>query len=423
MKKTSSKFIAVVVSEKPYSVNAIGAIRSLARESLKTIWLTPSKSGWYPSKYCESITCPNFDSDENRFIQFLISLREEENPAEAVLIPTSDASLRVISKHKDLLTEYFRPLACDWETTRKITEKNVSYQIAEKLGIAIPKTCFPNTKDDLRQISQTINYPCLLKPVISHVFSNKFNQKLFRANTATELMHTYQWLTLMGFNVMVQEDVPGEDANLVCINTVFNKKSEPLAFFMHRRLVQNPPRYGVMALGESIWEPKIIQPCLTLLKSIGFQGLAQVEFKWDNRAKEYKFLEINGRSYLSISFPTRCGLNLIDLACRNAVDEEIAPLTSFSCKYKCGVIWVAFPMYIKSMMQYSRMKEQKLKRLIRPLFTRHLSFSVFSLQDSAPFLTEIVSLTRDFKRIIQIAAEKPSLSSCSVTQNQRATAH
>ena len=208
----------------------------------------------------------------------------------------------------------------------------------------------------------------------------------------------------MGFNVMVQEDVPGEDANLVCINTVFNKKSEPLAFFMHRRLVQNPPGYGVMALGESIWEPKIIQPWLTILKSIGFQGLAQVEFKWDNIAKKYKFVEINGRSYLSIGFPTYCGLNLIHLACRNVMDEEIAPLTSFSCDYKCGVKWVDFPMYIKSMIQYSRMKKKNLKSLVKPLLTRNLTFSVFSLRDSAPLLTEMVSLTRDFKRMIQILA-------------------
>jgi predicted ATP-grasp superfamily ATP-dependent carboligase len=405
VKETGSKFTPIVISEKPHSVNAIGAIRSLGKEGVKTIWLTPSKSGWYYPKHCKPITCPDFDSDEDRFIQFLISLREEKNTTEAVLIPTSDASLRVISKHKNLLSKYFRLLACDWETTRKITEKNLSYQIAEKLGIAIPKTYFPNTKNDLRQISQMISYPCLLKPVISHVFSNKFNQKLFRANTATELMHTYQWLTSMGFNVMVQEDVPGEDANLVCINTVFNKKSEPLAFFMHRRLVQNPPRYGVMALGESIWEPKIIQPCLTLLKSIGFQGLAQVEFKWDNRAKEYKFIEINGRSYLSIGFPTYCGLNLVHLACRNAMDEEIAPLTSFSCEYECGAKWVAFPMYMKSLIQYSRMKKQKLRELVKPFLTRHLAFSVFSLQDPAPLLTEMISLARDSKRIIQVAAE------------------
>lgn len=403
--KETGKFVAIVVSEKPYSTNAIGVIRSLGKEGVKTIWLTPYKSGWYCPKHSEPIICPSFDSDENRFVQFLIRLREKKQLAEAILIPTSDASLRVISKHKELLSKYFRLLACDWETTRIITEKNLSYQIAEKLGIAIPKTYCPKTKDDLRQISQTINYPCLLKPVVSHVFSNKFNQKLLRANTATELMHTYQWLTLMGFNVMVQEDILGEDANLVCINTVFNKKSEPLAFFMHRRLVQNPPRYGVMALGESIWEPKIIQPCLTLLKSMGFQGLAQVEFKWDNKAKEYKFLEINGRSYLSINFPTYCGLNLIHLACRNVMEEEIAPLTRFSCEYECGVKWVAFPMYIKSLIKYSKMKEQKLKRLVKPLLTRHVAFSVFSLQDPAPFLAIITSLTRDFKRIIQIAAE------------------
>ena len=406
IKEIKVKAKAIVVSNNPYSINAIGVIRSLGKENVKTIWIAPFEAGWYYPKNCEPICCPNFTNEENHFIQFLLTLAKRQDLLGAVLIPTSDASLKVISKHKSLLSKRFRPLVCKWSTIKKIIEKNLSYQIAETLGISVPKTYYPKTKDDTLRISKEINYPCLLKPTFSHTFTKKFKRKLFRATDSTELIQTYQQLSKMGFKVMIQEEIPGEDENLVTINIVLNKRSEPLGIFMHRRLVQNPPQYGVVALGESIWEPKIIQPALTLMKSINFEGIAQIEFKWDKRTKEYKFIEINGRSYLSIGFPTSCGLNLIHLAYRNCIGENIAPLTNFSCNYECGAKWVDFPLYIKSLIQHTRMKKQKLKKLVKPLLTRRLTVSVFSLYDPKPLLMELYSLARNFKRIRQILTEE-----------------
>ena len=406
MKEIKVKPKVIVVSNSPYSINAIGVIRSLGKENVKTIWTAPFEHRWYYPKHCEAIICPDFTTEENHFIQFLLNLAKREDLIGAVLIPTSDASLKVISNHKGLLSKDFRPLVCEWSTIKKIIEKNFSYQIAETLGISVPKTYYPKTKEDTLRISKEINYPCLLKPASSHTFTKKFKQKLFRVTDSNELLQTYNQFSKMGFNIMIQEEIPGEDENLVTINIVFNKRSEPLDIFMHRRLVQNPPQYGIVALGESIWEPKIIQPALTLMKSIDFEGIAQLEFKWDKRTKEYKFIEINGRSYLSISFPTSCGVNLIHLAYRNCIGENIAPLTNFSCKYKCGAKWVDFPLYIKSLIQHTKMKKQKLKRLVKPLLTRRLTVSVFSLYDPKPLLMELYLVARNFKRIRQILTEK-----------------
>jgi D-aspartate ligase len=201
---------------------------------------------------------------------------------------------------------------------------------------------------------------------------------------------------------MVQEDIPGEDKNLITLNTVFNDNSEPLAIFMHRRLRQNPPKYGVVALGESVWEPRIIDPTLKLLKAIGFQGIAHVEFKLDSKTGKFKFVEINGRSYLSISLPTACGINLIYLAYRNAIGKKIAPLKSFKCDYECGVKWLDFPSYFESIVKLRKTKNVHLWECIRPLLSRKMTLATFSSDDPTPSLMELNFLIKNLRKIIHI---------------------
>jgi len=402
MRKLKENPGAVIVSNHAYDLNALGAIRGLGRKRVRVTWMTPDRSKWFYSKYCEPIMCPDFTREPNRFIRFLLELGKKGKLVGDVLIPTSDASLIPISQNKTLLEEYFTPMVCDWETTEKIIDKSKIYQIAESVGVPMPKTFCPKNEDEARRIAFKMKYPCLVKPAMSHTFVPKFRRKLLRVNTPFELAETYQSFATKGFKMMIQEDILGEDKDLVTLNTVLNKHSEPLIVFMHRRTRQNPPRYGVVALGESVWEPRIIHPCMRLLKAIGFQGIAHVEFKLDRRTGDFKFFEINGRSYLSISLPTACRVNLIHIAYRNALGEKMAPLTNYSCTYECGVKWLDFPSYIESMVKLRKIKNVPLGQWISPILSSKIIFGTFSLDDRAPFLMELNFLMRNLRRIVRI---------------------
>jgi predicted ATP-grasp superfamily ATP-dependent carboligase len=84
---------AVIVSNQTYDLNALGAIRSLGKKGVKTIWVTPSRTRLYYSKYCKPVICPDFRTEENSFVQFLLRLGKKRKLPKDVLIPTSDASL------------------------------------------------------------------------------------------------------------------------------------------------------------------------------------------------------------------------------------------------------------------------------------------------------------------------------------------
>jgi predicted ATP-grasp superfamily ATP-dependent carboligase len=399
MKGSESSSGAVVVSHKTYDLNALGVVRGLGMKGVKVTWMTPGQSKWFYSKYCKPVNCPDFRLEPNRFVEFLTEFGEKAETTGDALIPTSDASLIPISKNKVLLQKYFRPMVCDWEITEKFIDKSKIYPIAESLGIPIPKTFHPKDEDEAKRVAYEMDYPCLVKPASSHNFSSRFRKKLFRVSTPAELLKTYRFLTSNGFKMMIQEDIRGEDRDLVTFNTVLNENSEPLAAFMHRRIRQNPAGYGVVSLGESTWEPKIIQPCMKLLEAIRFQGIAQVEFKRDPRTGEFKFFEINGRSYLAISLSTACGVNLIYIAHRNIMGQKIPPLTDYSCTYECGVKWLDLPSYIKSVIKLRAAKETSLAQEIRPILTRKITLGAFSRDDTAPFLMELDFLLKNLREI------------------------
>jgi D-aspartate ligase len=405
MKKSNRNPGAIIVSSHAYDLNALGAVRGLGIKGVRIIWVTPDQSRWFYSKYCQPIICPDFITDVDHFLDFLVKLGKKRKPVRDVLIPTSDTALISISKNKTLLEKYFRPIACDWEVTEKFIDKSKINRIAESVGVPTPKTFCPEDENDARRIAYETDYPCLVKPALSHTFTPLFKRKLFRVNTPSELLKMYHSLASRGFGMMIQEDIPGEDKDLVTLNTVFNEHSEPLAVFMHRRTMQYPPGYGVVSLGESVWEPRIIQPCMKLLKAIGFKGIAHVEFKRDHRTGNFKFIEVNGRSYLSISLPTACGINLIHIAYRNAIGETMAPLRSYSCTYECGVKWLDFPSYVTSIIKLRRMKSIQLGQYVKPILSKKITLGVFSRDDAAPFLMELNFIIKKLREIVRITRD------------------
>ena len=135
---------AVVVSNTAYCLNTLGVVRSLASQGVKVTWLTPDKSKWFYSKYCEPMLCPDFREDVPAFIAFLRKMGEQRfKRTRAVLIPTSDAALIPLSKNKSLLEDYYYPLVCSWETTEKFIDKNKTREVAEAVRYSSSKDLFP----------------------------------------------------------------------------------------------------------------------------------------------------------------------------------------------------------------------------------------------------------------------------------------
>jgi hypothetical protein len=78
---------------------------------------------------------------------------------------------------------------------------------------------------------------------------------------------------------------------------------------------------------ESLWR---------LLEGIGYTGLFDAEFVYDDRDGLFKILEVNGRPWWQLELAMACGLDLTAMAYRDALGLRLAPAPD----YFLGRTWV-----------------------------------------------------------------------------------
>lgn len=331
--KNADKPIAFILGA---SNTSLGAVRSLGREGIPVIVLDPNfgSIGFF-SRYGKGIVCPNSEENEDEYIDFLLALGKQLN-SKGVLISGSDADIFAVLKHRDELERYYRFAMAEFEVVEKLTNKRKFYETLDKLDMPRPKTYFPNGISAIDRISEGITYPCIVKPIFSTNFGKDFSVKLFRAESAPELVKAYGKATSSGYEVVIQEVIPGSDVNIYGFCSYFNHNSEPLGIFIYKKLRGYPEGFGICSLVESAFEPEIIKLGTQLLQRINYHGISEVEFKKDVRDDKFKIIEVNARIWAQNSLAARCGVNLPYMAYKDTLGEDVEKVIS----KKEGIKWL-----------------------------------------------------------------------------------
>tara|TARA_Y100001970_G_C14236167_1_gene861923 strand:- start:101 stop:1246 length:1146 start_codon:yes stop_codon:yes gene_type:complete len=273
-------------------VQALGIIRILGNENIPSILLDDSHINIARfSKYCGDFF---LYSD---LMKKLIELGKLEKYKNWLILPTNDFHVSEISKNKKELLKYFKVGSDDWSNIEKFYNKKNAYKIAKKIGIDIPETWFPKSIDDLPVHS--INYPCIIKPAVMHKFYKITKKKVFICNNKQELLNNYKKaLKVISSNeILIQDIIPGSSENLYSACFTFDKEKS-LVQLVCRRKRQHPVNFGnATTFAETFRDEKLIEISEKLLKEVKYDGICEVEYKFDKRDQRYKFLEINTRTW------------------------------------------------------------------------------------------------------------------------------
>jgi predicted ATP-grasp superfamily ATP-dependent carboligase len=105
--------------------------------------------------------------------------------------------------------------------------------------------------------------------------------------------------------LLVQGYVPGQGVGAFFL--VWNGKI--IAEFMHRRIHEVPHTGGVSSLRESWFHPEIRSDALKKITSLGWQGVAMMEYRWDPKTDRFYLMEMNGRFWGSIHLALYAGVD------------------------------------------------------------------------------------------------------------------
>lgn len=371
----------------------LGVIRALGSMGVPVIALyyRDDDMGFVSKFVHESLHVPHPEAEEAGFIECLVDLASRV-PYGSPLFPVSDESLKIVSKNKPFLENYYTVACAEWEIVQILLEKNFTYELAQSIGVPIPRTSKPESMDEVTAFAKDLDYPCLVKPVESHRYYSLFRRKIVKAENFEQLAAAYQEAERAGMKVMLQELIPGEDSLGVNYNSYF-WNGQPIVEFTAKKVRSAPPELGSPCAAVSREIPEVHEFGRRFLRAAKFYGYSCTEFKRDPRDGVYKLMEINGRHNLSTLLAVNCGINFPWLHYRHLMEGCMPEPT----KFREGLYWIDVERdlpYIPR--RIFRQKESPLQ-ILEPYIHRHVS-AVYDVRDPKPFIKRYLDFGRQASR-------------------------
>jgi predicted ATP-grasp superfamily ATP-dependent carboligase len=359
---------------------ALGVIQSLGRRGVPVIGLYQDESevGRSSSYLQEALSAPHPDREEQAFVEFLHGLAPRFEGG--VLIPCADGPLGALARHKADLSRHFRVACPEPDTARAVLEKSLTYEAALQVGVPAPRTLVLESDAQVEREARNVLYPCIVKPVTGHEYSRRFLKKMVLASNAAELMAAWREADAAGYEMMLQEFIPGPDGNGVNYNAYF-WEGKPLVEFTATKIRGAPPQIGSPRVVRSEHVPAVLEPGRRLLESLGYSGFACTEFKWDARDERFKLMEINGRHNMSSKLAAHCGIDFPWLEYRHRATGELPE----GGTYPEGVYWIDIARDVSHSLMYRRSEGYTLREYLAPYRSPHV-FAALDWDDLRPLL-------------------------------------
>lgn len=324
------------------------------------------------------------ETKEKMLVDFLMNLSEDLN--DSIILPTNDAVVYALSKYRDILSKKFIVFVAPINTLLYAYNKERSLKICKKVGIPIPKTIFSQEIDEVN--FNTLKYPVLIKGIVGHRFCKTVGKKAILAKSENELKEEINFVEAkISINEAMIQEVISMKTNDVYSFGSYSKNGNIVGFWIGHKLREHPKVFGTGNAAKSKYVSQVEDYSRKFLKEIKYSGISEIEFIYDHRDDDFKFIEMNARSWLQIGLANRCGINLPLLLYKDAIGEKIQPINGF----KEDVVWVHFwpdiIMALKGILSGNLSFDEYLSTL-----KSEKDFCVLSRDDPLPFIIETLIL-------------------------------
>lgn len=309
--------------------HTLAVVRSLGRRCIKVD--TGSSS---PQQLCafskythQAFLYPDPTSEPEEFVQFVLYIfRKKKYDA---LIPVGYNSNVTLSRYRRTLEPAVKVPIAGYAQLQIAAHKDETLLLAEKLGIPMPKTAFLH-KINVHKLGE-LKYPLVVKGIMG-------SGRTYCVSSSGELIKRFSLLSKLEEKPpLVQEYIRGDGYGLFAL---FNR-GEPRAIFMHKRIREYPITSdfsfsfigGGSTVAESVYERRLKEYGLKILRALNWHGVAMVEFKRDREDNEFKLMEINPKFWGSLDLAIASGIDFPFLLYKMATEGDITPVFT----YKTGV--------------------------------------------------------------------------------------
>ncbi len=365
------------------AIGALAVVRSLGRHGIPVWVLTGNHPIARFSRFAEkSLAWPG--PDHAQALKYLLELAGNHDLGGWVLFPAGDAEARFIAQHHTALSRVFRVTTPAWDTLQWAADKNLTYQLAARIGVDCPRTFQPRDRADLAEI--TFPFPMILKPTSRNSVNEFTHAKAWRVDDTASLLARYDDAASMvgADSVLVQELIPGNGSCQFSFAAMCDRGT-PLASLIARRSRQYPIDFGFTStFVESIDNATVEQLSRRFLQATGFSGLVELEFKYDQREDRYKLLDVNPRTWAWLSLGGRAGVDFPWLMWKLALGEPVEPVRG-----RPGCAWMHLSRDIAAALAEIRAGSMSLSQYWNSFRGVSLEFAAFAKDDLLPGLLDL----------------------------------
>lgn len=241
---------------------------------------------------------PDWRKDKAAFSRSLIALVRDEGFD--LVLPAGDPSLAALAELWDELAPLLRVGCPRPEIVERVLNKSLTLDIAQRSGIRVPLTSTVHSLDEVESLAARLVFPVVAKPA-------QKGAARFRVLYAKNLSELYSLLQRSQWDsVLLQEYCAGVGVGI----EILMHEGQCVTKFQHRRLKEAPITGGVaiLAIAEDP-DPDLFAASVRLLRNLEWEGPAMVEFRVDRANGTSVLMEVNGRSWGSVSFAISVGID------------------------------------------------------------------------------------------------------------------
>lgn len=306
--------------------NALSIARGLGRRGIAVFALNEPRAHVCHSRFARRLEQAGASAD--CWSRWLLSEASDAWRG-SVLLAACDEALELIVEHRPRLeAKYLLDLSSP-PAQAAMLNKLATYRAAVAAGVPTPRFWVAATIDEVERLRPELVFPLIVKPRLSHVFEARFGQKFFIAQTYDDLLAACRAVHRTAIETLLVERIPGPDSRLCSYYTYLDEGGEPLFDFTKRIIRRWPVGMGGACYHVTDRVPRVRELSLRLFRQVGLRGLANVEFKLDERDGELKLIECNARFTAANGLLADCGFDLAALVYSRLTGREPPPLAGF----------------------------------------------------------------------------------------------
>lgn len=335
----------------------------------------------------------------------LLELGRRHGPCS--LVTVSEANMAWLATQRRTLEPTLRLALPPDDAFAAALDKGRTLQVAAAQGIDVPRTEEPASLDDLQRIAASFPFPAVLKwkdPGAVAAALGAAGLELMKAEyvySAEELLAIGRRYAPIGQWPLVQQYCAGRGLG----QFFFLRDGQVVQRFQHLRIAEWPPEGGFSSVCDAVpldQHRALQQRSIDLLRAIGWEGVAMVEYRLDLATGRAVLMEINGRFWGSFPLAAHAGAGFALLAHRSAMGWPTPGVPPARDDLRCRMAATELKRLHRLWLQPSAIKDRlfrvrrlaELGRFVGDFLRPRVRYYVWSADDPAPFWADLRNLLR-----------------------------